>query len=262
MEVPRQTYTSAVTWAAAAGFLTHCATMRTPKNHIFKYHLGISLWLSWLRTRQCHCCGSGLIPGLGISACCGCSQEVLRNNSGMTTQKAKVSLALKAKQTRHTGNTSTPFSFLDLFQVISCNLVISFHSAALSMNRQVLTPTYVCRRWELWQKTILNASEKSPWLCNTLLTDPQTRHMSKKQPEPWKVLLSNKKSRWFVLRKEEDSSDRFFQVTLSTGSQEACFTQAELCSRIWKVLSYLWDSIRLFIILSLEGTLKVVNDFM
>lgn len=151
--------------------------MRTPKNHIFKYHLGISLWLSWLRTRQCHCCGSGLIPGLGISACYGCSQEVLRNNSGMTTQKAKVSLALKAKQTRHTGNTSTPFSFLDLFQVISCNLVISFHSAALSMNRQVLTPTYVCRRWELWQDYFECFGEVSVTLQHSSHRSSDTSHV-------------------------------------------------------------------------------------
>ena len=39
-----------------------------------------------------------------------------------------------------------------------------------------------------------------------------------------------------MLRKEEDSSetDRFFQVTLSIGNQDACFTQTGLRSQIQK----------------------------
>ena len=31
---------------------------------------GVPWWLSRLRTWCCHCCGMGLITGLGISACC------------------------------------------------------------------------------------------------------------------------------------------------------------------------------------------------
>ena len=43
--------------------------------------MGVPWWLSGLRLWHCHCCGcgyccdSGLIPGLGNSACCRYSQK-------------------------------------------------------------------------------------------------------------------------------------------------------------------------------------------
>ena len=39
---------------------------------------GSSLEVQWLRTRHCHCCSLGLIPGLGTSACCRCGQKKKR----------------------------------------------------------------------------------------------------------------------------------------------------------------------------------------
>ena len=46
-----------------------------------EYSEGVPLGHNGLRTLHCHCsgsgrcCGSGLIPGLGTSTCCGCSKK-------------------------------------------------------------------------------------------------------------------------------------------------------------------------------------------
>ena len=53
--------------------------MEFPQN--VKKELGVLVWPSGLRIWCCHCsglglcCGTGWIPGLGISICCGCSQK-------------------------------------------------------------------------------------------------------------------------------------------------------------------------------------------
>ena len=55
-----------------------------------KTETGIPCWLSRLRVRCCHgcgldgSCGTGLIPGLGTSACCGGSQKKKKEKQKQT----------------------------------------------------------------------------------------------------------------------------------------------------------------------------------
>ena len=47
----------------------------TAESSILENLHGVPQWLSGLRIQCCHCCGAGLIPGLGTSASCGCRQK-------------------------------------------------------------------------------------------------------------------------------------------------------------------------------------------
>ena len=56
--------------------LTCWATTGTPSCFFKKENpWGVPWWLSGLRIRYCHCCGTGLIPGLGTSTCHKCSKK-------------------------------------------------------------------------------------------------------------------------------------------------------------------------------------------
>ena len=58
--------------------LTACGGDPCAKGHSSRYGIqGVPSWLVRLRIQHCHCCGTGLIPGLGTSAC----QEKKKRNS-------------------------------------------------------------------------------------------------------------------------------------------------------------------------------------
>lgn len=69
-------------------------------------------------------------------------QTLLKQNAIGTTLNAKFWPPPKTKPDGRTGNTETPFSFLDYFGLYRANFK-SFLSI-LNMNRQVFIPTYVC----------------------------------------------------------------------------------------------------------------------
>ena len=44
--------------------------LKFPQIQLFiKCIIGVLLWHSGLRIQHCHCCGTGSVPGLGISTC-------------------------------------------------------------------------------------------------------------------------------------------------------------------------------------------------
>ena len=57
-------------------------------------HAGVPWWLSRLRTWHCHCCGGGLISGLGTCACHGCGQK----KKGLSSQRPKELLKLNSQE--------------------------------------------------------------------------------------------------------------------------------------------------------------------
>ena len=54
--------------------------MEGKKKQRKKKESGIPLWLSMLRIYCYHCCGVGLIPGLGAFMCCGHSKKFKKRN--------------------------------------------------------------------------------------------------------------------------------------------------------------------------------------
>ena len=57
------------------------------QNNLEIYKISVPVWLNRLKTRHCHCrgsghcCGTGLIPGPGSSACRGRGQKILQDIS-------------------------------------------------------------------------------------------------------------------------------------------------------------------------------------
>ena len=180
----------------------------------------------------------------------------LRRNTGITVLNAKFSPALKAKQTSHTGNISTPFSSLDLFRL--CHATSSH-----------LFP-FCCSQYELTSLNshfcLLNVGITTRLVLMLQRKSPMTRHHPSHRPSQHLTRPGSRsnsgryflalRQRWFMTRKEEDGSE---PVIFLRENRMPASHQLGCVARLRKVLQIIsWDSVRL-----LYCCYKVLlNDFM
>lgn len=122
----------------------------------------------------------------------------LRRNSGMTMLNAKFSPALKAKQTSHTGNVSTPFSSLDLFRL--CHATSSH-----------LFP-FCCSQYELTSLNshfcLLNVGIMTRLVLMLQRKSPMTRHHPSHRPSQHLIRPGSRSNpgRCFLAVRNKDDS--------------------------------------------------------